>query len=102
VIPEVEGGSHKHLKSVSRKAALVYREKHGRFIIAEEVFKPGDVIAVEKAFVSILLPHNYHRQCFQCYNPYVNFHSSNEIFRQDIYNMLPAVSQTFYCMKFYV
>jgi hypothetical protein len=69
VIPEVVGGSSRNLKAASRQLSLQYREKHGRFVIAEEYFKPGDVILVEKAFVSILLPHNYHRQCFQCYNP---------------------------------
>lgn len=68
-LPDIAGGRNKYLRAASSRLTLQYREKQGRFIIANEGFKPGDVILVEKAFVSVLLPESYHTQCFQCLSP---------------------------------
>lgn len=68
-LPEVVGGSGKYLKACSKGLTLKSNANKGRFVVANEAFRPGDVILVEKAYVSVLLPQHYHLQCFQCYLP---------------------------------
>ncbi|ODN03065.1 SET and MYND domain-containing protein 4 [Orchesella cincta] len=68
-LPEVVGGRSKYLRACSKRLVLKSNEKKGRFVVANEPIRPGDVIAVEKAYVSVLLPQHYHLQCFQCYSP---------------------------------
>ncbi|CAL8135307.1 unnamed protein product [Orchesella dallaii] len=68
-LPEVVGGRSNYLRACSKGLVLKSNEKKGRFVVANEAFRPGDVILVEKAYVSVLLPQHYHLQCFQCYTP---------------------------------
>jgi len=57
------------LKAASKKLTVQSNEREGRFVVANRKIHPGDVIVVEKAYVSFVTPECYHKQCFQCFSP---------------------------------
>jgi len=66
-LPAIAGGRGRPYKNASTKLSVQYNETEGRHIIATQTIQPGEVILVEKAFVSAMTPEAYHQQCFQCY-----------------------------------
>ena len=67
-LPSLAGGRGKQYKNASAKLTVQSNEAEGRHVVATQTILPGEVILVEKAYVSAMTPEAYHQQCFQCYD----------------------------------
>ncbi len=66
-LPQLAAGRGKQYKNASAKLSVQSNETEGRHVIATQTILPGEVILVEKAYVSAMTPEAYGQQCFQCY-----------------------------------
>ncbi|XP_045625291.1 SET and MYND domain-containing protein 4 isoform X2 [Procambarus clarkii] len=67
VIPDLAEGSSERFPSLSKKVDIKYENNQGRYAVAGEDIEPGDVIATEKPFASVLLREEYGSHCQKCF-----------------------------------
>ncbi|XP_046605374.1 SET and MYND domain-containing protein 4-like isoform X3 [Neodiprion virginianus] len=65
-LPQLAYGPSKEAPSASDGVQITYSEKFGRHLIATKAFKPGDVIAAEKPFASVIYAERYYTHCNHC------------------------------------
>jgi len=70
-LPSLSGGSHHTFTSLSAKCLVEYTPESGRFITAAEEILPGEVVLVEQAYASVLLPDQYPTHCHHCIAMYI-------------------------------
>ncbi|XP_046747207.1 SET and MYND domain-containing protein 4-like isoform X1 [Diprion similis] len=64
--PQLAYGPSKEAPSASDGVQITYSEKFGRHLIATKAFKPGDVIAAEEPFASVIYAERYYTHCHHC------------------------------------
>ena len=67
VPPELEGGRAADFPSLSSRVRIEQSKEAGRFGVAEQMIRVGDVIAVEKPYASVMNPDKYATHCHHCY-----------------------------------
>ncbi|XP_054273214.1 SET and MYND domain-containing protein 4 isoform X2 [Macrosteles quadrilineatus] len=60
-------GPHPHLKGLSSALSLCSDEQAGRYIVARQPIRSGDVLAVEPAHIACLLPDKFGSHCHHCF-----------------------------------
>ncbi|XP_075212677.1 protein-lysine N-methyltransferase SMYD4-like [Lycorma delicatula] len=66
-LPELTEGPNSGLPSTSNLLGLVSTEQAGRFVIAQQPIKAGDILAVEEPFAAALLPEKFNSHCLHCF-----------------------------------
>ncbi|XP_025602265.2 SET and MYND domain-containing protein 4-like isoform X2 [Athalia rosae] len=64
--PALAYGPNDEAPSASDGVAISFSEKYGRHLIAIKEFEPGDVIAVEDPFASVIYQERYYTHCSHC------------------------------------
>ncbi|KAL1131590.1 hypothetical protein AAG570_011204 [Ranatra chinensis] len=65
-LPTYKVESSKTIESASCLIDINYSSEMGRHIVATRDIEPGDVLAIERPYVSVLLPNSYTTHCFNC------------------------------------
>ncbi|CAG0898115.1 unnamed protein product [Cyprideis torosa] len=65
-VPEVVGGAHKKMPSVSRYLKLLHKGVKGRHMVAAKDLKPGQVVMVEKPLMTIFMASKRWDFCLNC------------------------------------
>ncbi|RZF38510.1 hypothetical protein LSTR_LSTR006105 [Laodelphax striatellus] len=66
-LPPLLDSQNNRLPCLSSFVGLNSSKEEGRFIVAKQPLKSGDVIAVEKPFVAALIPDKYSSHCLHCF-----------------------------------
>lgn len=72
MLPTVDSGSY---PALSKKVRIEKSPEAGRYAVAEQAIRVGDILAVEKPYASVMNPAKYESHCHHCYEPY-GFHPS--------------------------
>ncbi|XP_039280323.1 SET and MYND domain-containing protein 4 [Nilaparvata lugens] len=66
-LPPLLDSENSRLPCLSSFVGLNSSKEEGRFIVAKQPLKSGDVIAVEKPFIAALIPDKYSSHCLHCF-----------------------------------
>ncbi|XP_057321694.1 SET and MYND domain-containing protein 4-like isoform X2 [Microplitis mediator] len=64
-LPEIPN-DNEEIPGASSAIKLVYSNKFGRHIVATRDIKPGEILAVQQAYVSNLFPEKFYTHCIYC------------------------------------
>lgn len=68
--PKISENEHVNFQYASRKLSLETSPEKGRFFIAADEIKTGEILMVEPAAVSCLLPEKFGTHCHHCFERY--------------------------------
>lgn len=71
VAPPLASGENANLRGASNLVKLAETKERGRFIVAGEHLKTGDVVLCENPVAACLSPNFYGSHCHHCFERYV-------------------------------
>ena len=72
-VPSVTHGQNEDLRGASTLVKLVETKDKGRFVVANDGVKTGDVVLSEEPVAACLLPTFFGSNCHHCFEKYVIF-----------------------------
>lgn len=69
--PKISDHKHNTFQCASKKLRLMTSQEKGRYFVAAEEIKTGEILIVEPAAVSCLLPEKFGTHCHHCFERYV-------------------------------
>lgn len=67
VIPELTHGENPELSGAAKVVKLVETKDKGRFVVADQGLKTGDVVLAEDPVAACLLPNFFGTNCHHCF-----------------------------------
>lgn len=71
--PKLSDGSNPCYKALSALVDITSSEKMGRYCVAKQNIKPGDILVKEDPYSAVLLAEYATTHCFQCFKRYAHF-----------------------------
>lgn len=73
-LSKLSNGSNPHYKALSALVDIEKSEKMGRYCIAKQSIKPGEILVREDPYSAVLLAEYAGTHCFHCFKRYVCFY----------------------------
>lgn len=71
-VPKLTHGENPELSGASKVVKLVETKDKGRFVVASEGVKTGDVVLCEEPVAACLIPSFFGTNCHHCFKRFVN------------------------------
>ena len=73
-LPKLSNGSNPQYKALSASVEIEKSEKLGRYCVAKNNIKAGEVLVKEDPYCAVLLAEYAGTHCFHCFKRYLCFH----------------------------